>query len=91
MKTMTLKELKENHPNRTWIETKRKGDYKYRETKLNSFTGKRFLMFGDECISFTCYEGEKLCMPIVNVDFVKARVQIWNRVTKENEYFKLIF
>ena len=91
MKTITLKELKQNYPNKLWIETKRKGDNKYRETKLNTFTGKRVLMFDNECISFSCYEGKKLIIPIVNANFVKARVQIWNRETKENEYYKVIF
>ena len=88
MKAIKLKDI---NPKTFWIETKIKGDYKYRETERKSFTGKRFKMFGDTCITFTCFQGNKKCMPIVNADFVKARVQIWNSETKENEYFKIIF
>ena len=88
-KTITLSEI---NPNTCWIETKIKGDGRgWLENPLKSFTGKTKKMFGDDVLSFERWSGNKQEMPIVFVDYVSVRVQIWNKETKENEYIKVIF
>ena len=91
MKSITLAELK-NTTNPFWIETKIKGNKSsWLETPLKSFSGKTFKMFGDDCLSFEQWRGEKQELPIVFVDFVSARVKIWNKETQEEENIKIIF
>tara|TARA_Y100000593_G_C4179552_1_gene271324 strand:+ start:215 stop:487 length:273 start_codon:yes stop_codon:yes gene_type:complete len=75
-----------------WIETKIKGDNRgWLETSLKSFSGKTVKMFGDDCLSFERWNGSKKEFPIVFVDYVSARVKIWNKETYENEIYKIIF
>lgn len=84
MKTINLADI---NSNTHWIETKIKGENKYFETLRSSFTGKRFNMFGDTCISFK----RENSVQMVCIDLVTARVKVWDKIKKENNYLKINF
>jgi len=91
-KTIALKNINKNT---VWIETKIEGDKRgWLETKRNSFTGKRKILgLLGEVISMKRYWGNcgKCEIRIADPKLVSARVLLWNRETKENEYYKILF
>lgn len=93
MKTLKLEDILKKNPNQTWIETStktyKKG--KWGETKLESFTGISKIKFGVDCLSYSYVDGLKNFIMIAEKKLVKARVRIWNKETKENELYKIIF
>jgi len=93
METITLKELKENHPNLTWMNANVKGSKDgWMETKIQKFSGKTKMFFGDSCVSFSAFTRKNECIiSIVCVKNLKLRVEIWNKKTKCNDKFKVIF
>jgi hypothetical protein len=93
MKNKKTIKLSDINPDVYWIETKIKGSKDgWMETILSSFTGKikKMGVFG-EVMTFEQRKGNKGLSPIVSPELVNARVSIWNKETKENEYFKIIF
>ena len=86
--------LQDINSNTIWIETKVQGDKKgWTQTELSTFTGKT-KMIGKlgEVMSFTRYlkSGKKM-IQLSAPEFVSARIQVWNKETKENELFNIIF
>lgn len=87
--------LSDINPNIIWIETKVNGDKKgWLQTERSSFSGKskKIGMLG-EVMSFTRWSnaGTIKMVQISAPEHVSARVEIWNKETHENEFFKIIF